>query len=348
MKKYISLILSILICGLVSAQIEKKDYNIVCIGFYNFENLFDTINDPTNDESFLPTGEYLYTSKVYFDKLSKLAEVLQQLGTEHSPDGLAFIGTAEIEHQHCLEDLVAHPAIASRNYKVIQYESPDERGIDCALLYNPKYFNPILHYPIFVDLSQPDDTSHNTTRDILYIKGTLMQEEVHVLVNHWPSRRGGEEATAALRDKAAGICKKLIDSLLAVDPDSKVFLMGDFNDDPVSNSIKNILNAKSKINEVKKGELFNPFFELYKKGLGTMAYRDAWGLFDQIIISSSITDKNQPGLFFKQAIVFNKDFLITKTGQWKGYPYRTFSGAEYMGGYSDHFATYLVLLKEKK
>ncbi len=331
---------------LAEAQV-KTEYQVYCIGFYNLENLFDTINDPTNDESFTPEGEYHYNTAIYKDKLQKLSFVLSKIGKSESPDGLAFWGTAEIEHQHCLEDLCKQPLLASRGYKVIEHESPDYRGIDCAFVYNPKYFTPTNSTVLPMRYKQPNDTTPSTTRDILWVEGIMNGETFHVFVNHWPSRRGGEEATAPLRDMAALICKTKVDSIYKSNPNCKIIVMGDLNDDPVSNSVKNILNAKGKIAEVPKGGLFNPFYEYYKKGLGTMAFRDAWGLFDQIIVSHSFIDKNQNGLFFFKANVFHEDFMVQKSGPFKGYPSRTFSGSEYNGGFSDHYPTYISLLKAK-
>jgi hypothetical protein len=346
MKNSLLLSFIFLFCFQMNAQ-PKKEYQVYCIGFYNLENLFDTINDPTNDESFTPQGEYHYDSKIYYDKLQKLSTVISKIGVNESKDGLAFWGTAEIEHQHCLEDLCKQPLLAARNYKVIEHESPDYRGIDCAFVYNPKYFTPINSQTLPMRYKQPNDTTPSTTRDILWVEGLMNGETFHVFVNHWPSRRGGEEATAPLRDMAAGICKAKSDSIYKANPSAKVIVMGDLNDDPVSNSCKKVLNAKGNPSDVKPGGLFNPFYEHYKKGLGTMAFRDAWGLFDQIIVSHNFIDKNQNGLFFYKANVFHEDFMVQKSGPFKGYPSRTFSGAEYNGGYSDHYPTYITILKSK-
>lgn len=331
----------------VFAQESTKEYKVINIGFYNLENFFDTINDPTNDESFTPEGEYHYNTKIYHDKIGKLARVLSQIGTKDSPDGLACWGTAEIEHKHCLEELMRHPLLAGRNYKVIEYESPDERGIDCAFVYNPKYFTPISSQALPVILPAENDTVRNTTRDVLYVSGILDGELVHVFVNHWPSRRGGEEASAPLRDIAAGVSMKVVDSLMHLDPESKIIIMGDLNDDPVSHSLKEIIKAKGHKDEVVPGGMFNPFYEPYKKGYGTLAYRDAWGLFDQITISYGFMSKTQAGMFYQKSNIYNEEFMKQKTGQYKGYPMRTFSGTEYIGGYSDHFPTYVTFLKKK-
>ncbi|MBK7856713.1 MAG: hypothetical protein IPJ79_19080 [Bacteroidetes bacterium] len=207
MKNLIAAVVFIATCPVSFAQ-EKKQYKVGLIGFYNLENLYDTINDPNkNDEEFLPEGANRYTPQVYIDKLSKLEEVLSQIGTDVSPDGLSLIGCAEIENDAVLKDLSATPKLKSRNYKVVHYHSPDERGVDVALLYNPKYFTPVFSEPLFVDIKNTDGTPR-FTRDILYVSGKYNGETIHIFVNHWPSRRGGEEASAPYRMKAAGVVKQ--------------------------------------------------------------------------------------------------------------------------------------------
>lgn len=324
---------------------NQTDYQIVSIAFYNFENLYDTIDDPNkNDEEFLPTGDKKYTGKVYKDKLSKLSEVIAKLGIEQTPDGPAIIGTAEIENIEVLKDLAKQPAIASRNYQPILIDGPDLRGNDPALLYNPKYFTPIKTTNLFVPIMRDGDTSF--TRDILYVKGLLLNEMVHIFVNHWPSRRGGEEASAPLRAAAANVCREVIDSILDANDESKILVMGDFNDDPASPSIKKVLRANGNMEDLNLAELYNPFSDFYKNGIGTLAWDNAWNLFDQVILSQSWTIKSQNGLFFNKAEVFNRPFLTQKTGNFKGYPFRCYVGNEYTGGYSDHFPVLTYFLKK--
>lgn len=324
---------------------DKKEYKLICIAFYNLENLFDTIDNPlTNDSEFTPDGANHYTAAVYHDKLGKLEEVLSQLG-DKSPDGPAILGVAEVENRAVLEDLVKQPGIAARNYQVVHYDSPDKRGVDVGLLYNPKYFTVLESRNINPNLfNDKGDTVF--TRDILWVKGLLDGEELSVFVAHWPSRRGGEKASAPLRNGAATACKRMIDSLHQANPNAKIVLMGDLNDNPNNESCKNILMAKADIDEVRPGGLFNASWESFKNGTGTLAHRDVWGLFDQIIVSHALTVKEQSGYFFHKFEVFNKPFLIAKEGQYKGYPKRTFSGSTYIGGYSDHFPTQIYLLKE--
>ena len=184
------------------------------------------------------------------------------------------------------------------------------------------------------------------TRDILLVSGLFDGDPIHVMVNHWPSRSGGEKATQHLREMAAALCKNVADSLCNVNPQAKVFIMGDLNDDPISPSVKKVLRAKRKAKDVRACGLYNPWWDLYAKGTGTLAYRDTWNLFDQVILSHGTLDKKQDGYYFYQARVFHKPFMVQKSGNYKGYPHRTFGGDTYLGGYSDHFPVYVFLLKE--
>ncbi len=330
----------------ISAFSQEKKYKVGIVAFYNLENFFDTINDPSkNDEDFLPTGSYHYTGKVYQDKVRKLTEVLSQIGTDISPDGFSLLGVAEIENDKVLEDLTAQPEFANRHLKIVHYDGPDDRSIDPALIYNPKYFKVKHSEPLFVRMENGDGTLHYT-RDVLWVSGLYDGEMIHVFVNHWPSRRGGEDASAAARAGAASVSKHVIDSLMKIDPSTKVFVMGDLNDDPTSPSVTKVLGAKGDMKNVKDGELYNPWVDFINKGIGTLAYNDSWNLFDQIMMSSGFLKKEQKGFFFHGAHIFNKQFMVTKTGRYKGYPMRTYDGNIYNGGYSDHFPTYCVFLKE--
>ncbi len=331
----------------LSSFAQSKKYKVAVVGFYNLENLFDTIEDVTKtDKDFLPEGPYHYTSQVYHDKLHRLASVISEVGTEFSPDGLALMGCAEIENETVLRDLVKDSLLVKRRYDIVHYDSPDIRGVDVGLLYNPKYFTPKYSAPLFVHLPDEDTIPHYT-RDVLYVYGMLNGEPVHVFVNHWPSRRGGEEASAPLRAIAAGVCKQKIDSIIGKNTDAKIILLGDLNDDPVSPSVAVTLKAKGDVNQIQRGELYNPWMNFYKQGIGTLAYNDSWNLFDQIIISSGFLSKDQKGFFFKEAKIFSRPWMIQQSGRYKGYPKRTYdSSNKYISGYSDHFPTYIELLKE--
>ena len=335
-------------CSFVATTIfsQKKNYVVSAIAFYNFENLFDTKDDPKNwgDDEFLPNGPYHYTNEVYNQKLHNLATVIQQLGTEITPDGPAIIGTAEIENDQVLQDLVAQPEIKNREYKFIHFDSPDSRGIDVAMLYNPKYFRVLNARALFVDIKESGEKG-GKTRDVLWVNGILSGDTVNVFVNHWPSRRGGEAATAPLRAKAAGVSKRIIDSLNTLNPNTRVFLMGDLNDDPTDPSISKVLKAKGDKKEVNANGLFNPFVSFYKNGIGTLGYNDSWSLFDQIMLSGSVLNSTDNNWRFYKAEVFNKEFLKNKFGQYKGYPHRSFDGNTWINGYSDHFPTIVYLIK---
>jgi hypothetical protein len=324
-----------------SAQAQKQDYKVLSIGFYNVENLFDTINQPdVNDEEFTPEGSRNYTAAVFNDKLSKLSDVISMLATDYTPDGVAILGVAEVENRSVLEALSATPKLKSRNYQVVHYDAPDQRGIDVALLYNPKYFKETYSEALYVELAEK-----YPTRDVLYVEGMLGTEKLHIFVNHWPSRRGGEEASAPGRAAAAAVNKHKIDSITTINPKAKIVVMGDLNDEPTSPSVTKVLGAVGSPEKVKPGGLFNPWVDYYKKGIGTLAYQDAWGLFDQIILSSEWLSNPQAGYRFYKASIFNREFMVQKTGRYKGYPMRTYDGNRYNGGYSDHFPTYIIFVK---
>jgi predicted extracellular nuclease len=345
MRKILALLLVWVLANPATAQ--KATYKVGLIGFYNLENLFDTINDPNvNDEEFLPGGTKNYTGKIYLDKLNHLASVLSKIGTDLSPDGLSIIGNAEVENEGVLKDLVNEPLLKSRNYQIIHFDSPDERGIDVAMLYNPKYFTPIKKESLYVHLMNSDSTERKT-RDVLFVYGKYDGEDIFVFVNHWPSRRGGEEVSAPGRARAAGVCKAKIDSITAKNPDAKIVVMGDLNDDPVSPSVAVVLGAKGEKNMVGKGGLYNPWVTPYKQGIGTLAYNDSWNLFDQIMVSEAFLNKSNPGYFFNKAEIFSRPWMLQTSGRYKGYPKRTFDFDNYIAGYSDHFPTYIVLLKKQ-
>jgi predicted extracellular nuclease len=321
-----------------SAQDKRQIY---AVAFYNLENLFDTERDTTiNDVDFTPNGSYAWTQDKYHKKLNNMSYAISQLGKEYTPDGPAVIGVSEIENQKVLEDLVSTGKLASVGYGIVHYDSPDRRGIDVGLLYNPKLFKVISSrtYPYLMP-EEPDFR----TRDVLLVNGILAGENFHFIVNHWPSRRGDKSSYS--REFAAAIVKGIADSIYKVDPKSKVLIMGDLNDDPFNKSVQAVLGAKGKQKDVKPGELYNPFWQLLKKGIGSLFYQGNWNLFDQIIISQNFLSKQTPLKFWK-AEVFNKDFLIQKEGAYKGYPFRTFSGNRFQNGYSDHFPTIVYFEKD--
>lgn len=327
---------------------QETSYQAACIGFYNFENLFDTEDDPEiQDEEFTPKGKKRWDTKSYSEKLDNMAKVVQTLGTNITPDGPAILGICEVENKKVLEDFVANPVVKDRNYQIVHHNSSDKRGIDVALIYQQKYFKFISQTPYELKIYDKDG-SRRYTRDILLVSGEFQDEKMHILLNHWPSRSGGENRAKASRNKAGEINKMICDSLYKDDPQAKIVIMGDLNDDPNSPSVKKHLQAKSKKSALFAGNLYNPLCEFYKKGLGTTAWRDSWSLFDQIIISQSFLEESNQGYKFYKAEVFRKPWLLQKSGQYAGYPFRTFQGDTYQGGYSDHLPVLIYLVKEVK
>jgi hypothetical protein len=324
---------------------KNKKYNAVAVGFWNIENFYDTLNDPLkDDEEWLPTGPKLWDTKKYYKKLDHISEVISLLGLEATPDGVAIMGLCEVENMNVLNDIVKAPRLAGRHYKIAHVEGPDRRGVDVALLYNPKYFivtSIKAHKVILVT-----DSTH-PTRDELLVSGKLLGEEFHFIVCHWPSRAGGGDiATQPNRIGAAKDARKIIDSILKVNPNAKVMLMGDLNDDPTDKSVRTYLNTVGKIEKMEPGKLFNAMEGHFKKGIGTLAYNDAWNLFDQQIMTKALVKGGFKDLQFFGSYIFNKPLVLETEGKFKGYTKRTYSGAEYTGGYSDHFSVFSVLMRE--
>lgn len=336
---------SILICSTLSSQEDK--FKAVSVGFYNLENLFDFERDTTiRDSEFTPWGKRAWTEEKYNEKLANMAYVIGQMGIDVTPAGVSLLGVCEIENKRVLEDLVKQPAIKDRNYQIVHRDSPDRRGIDVGMIYNPLHFTFLEVEMENMNFVFPDGDTLRS-REIMHVTGILDGDTTHVLVNHWPSRGGGEKRSAPRRNKAAEKVKEIVNRLKAKNPNVKVMVMGDFNDDPTSKSIKSILQAKGRAKDVKSTDvMFNPMYDPYRRGLGSNAYRDNWSLFDQIIISPGLLNKEIGGYFYYKAQIFNKKFLIQRTGQYKGYPFRTFSGDKYQAGYSDHFPVIVYLVKK--
>lgn len=360
-KKKIALLCLLFV--VVSGAAQDK-FKIHTIAFYNVENLFDTINDPKiNDEEFLPSGKQRWNTKNYNKKLANISKVISEIGTGENPNSPTVIGLGEIENRRVLEDLVKQPLLIGKDYGIVHFDSPDKRGIDVALLYQKKNFRPTSYknIPLIVNYNTEEskkEAEENTddktevnsstrrlyTRDQLLVTGLLDGEEIHFIVNHWPSRSGGEKRSSPYREAAAALNKKIIDSLFKINPDAKVITMGDLNDGPYNKSIKKVLGAKGNKEDVKLFGLYNPMEEMSNKGIGTLAYRDAWDLFDQMIVTEPLIRKDYTSYRFWKAGVFNKSYLQQKSGQFKGYPERNWNG---VAGYSDHFPVYLYLIKKQ-
>lgn len=336
-----------LVCFLPSLLFAQKDHKVGSIGFYNLENLFDTIDSPTtNDADFLPNGRLLWNTEKYVSKMAHIATVISLLATELTPDGVALLGVAEVENRKVLEDLVAQTDLKARNYQIVHYDSPDERGIDCGLLYQPKYFQVLGSKAFPVIIKDPKTGDEDFTRDILYVSGLFDGEPIHVMVGHWPSRRGGESGSAWMRAAAASVVRHVSDSLRTIDPNAKIVFMGDLNDDPTDKSLTKVLGAKGKASAVTKDEFYNPMYDMFKSGNGTMAYRDAWSLFDQVVVSKAFVSKEVSGWQLYKSMVYRQPWLLQTEGAFRGYPFRTFVGDIFIGGYSDHLPVYLFFLKK--
>jgi len=340
------LLLSIyLLCQPIFSQ--EKHYEIRTIAFYNVENLFDTEDDPeTFDDDRTANGKDAWTTEKYHQKIDHISQVLSEIGKEVTKTPPAIIGLCEIENKAVLEDLVNHPNLKDHHYGIVHFDSPDERGIDVALLYKKEQFQPVdVKNRKLIIYESDNPAKRDYTRDQLVVSGFLNKEEIHFIVNHWPSRGGGEARSAYKREKAAYLNKRIIDSLIKLNPDAKIISMGDFNDDPTNKSFKKVLNTKSSKKEILSTELYNPMENMLKQGKGSLAYRDAWNLFDQMFMTGNLVLGNDTGFQFYQAGIFNKPYLITTSGQFRGYPARTYGYSGYEGGYSDHFPVYIYLIR---
>jgi len=344
MRHFLFIAAALMIAQTAIAQSDKKLLT-ASVGFYNLENLFDTINNPnTNDEDFLPEGKNHWTSERYHKKLNNMAYAVSRIGDNLMPIPPMILGISEIENRSVVEDLVKNDYLKKYNYQIVHYDSPDRRGIDVGLIYNPSYFTVTNSASHRLDYSS--DTSFRT-RDQLVVSGTIYGETLHIIVCHWPSRRGGESRSRPLRNAAADLSRHIIDSLLAIDNNAKIILMGDLNDDPNNVSLLERVNAKSERADVDAKSMYNPYYNMYKKGDGSLAYRDAWNNFDQIIVSPALVNSDKNTFTINSAKIYNANFLTNTKGQYRGYPFRTFSYGSFIGGYSDHYPVYILLVKEK-
>jgi hypothetical protein len=349
-KRILFNVLFLTISSVLFSQGNGKQYTIRTIAFYNVENLYDTINDLTINDEASPMMELKANkSKVYWQKIDNMASVIAQIGAEKANTGPAIIGVSEIENLNVLEDLVKSKHLAKMDYGIIHYDSPDKRGIDVALLYQKRYFKPVFHQSFDPNIYR--DGYKVYTRDQLLVSGYLDDELIHIIVNHWPSRSGGEAKSRPSREKAAYQNTKIIEQVREKDANAKILIMGDFNDDPTNSSFKTVLKTKWKKEDVIENDIFNPFEEMHKKGFNTLGYRDNINLFDMVLISEPLLNKGENDFstykMFK-AMIFNQRFLTGRTGQYKGYPFRSFADGGFTGGYSDHYPVYVYLIKEKK
>ena len=348
---------------------QPKRYALYGVAFYNLENLFDTLHDAgKNDYEYLPDGRNKWGKMKYEAKLHNMARVLSELCTDKLPQGPAVIGVSELENHLALEDLLHQPSLAGRGLKYVDVAGPDRRGVECAFIYNPRFFQMerYMHVPYYyapsgrvddplvgfytdeqgevqayTDLK--GDTTH-ITRGFLVMQGLLAGERMFFIVNHWPSRAAGSEA----RERAGYQVRLLKDALMASHPEAKVMIMGDMNDDPADKSMTTALGCKHQTDKVKKAtDLFNPWHEtLYKRGQGTLLYQGKWNLFDQIVFSGNLLRTDRTSLKFYKHEIFMRDYLFQQEGKYKGSPLRTHAGGVWLNGYSDHLPTYVYLIKE--
>ncbi len=347
---YRKALLGLLCCGLLVAckhggqaktrSLPRPD-QVVRIMFYNVENLFDTEDDPHKlDNEFLPESDKHWTPDKYWEKQRHIAKVILNLGQWYTP---ALVGMAEIENRKVLEDMVGQQALRNLNYGIVHEESPDRRGIDVALIYRTDIFHPIHHhaYPVRFPFAP-----RSLTRDILYVKGTVGRDTLHVFVNHWPSRRGGAEASEPKRIRAAQVLRTIVDSLFRADYNPQIIIMGDFNDDPDNVSILDTLQTHTEVPVTGPEELFNPMYRMKKTGEGSLKYRGTWNLFDQLIISGSLLD-DEGRIRTSDTLVhiYRAPWLLTEDTRYPGnIPFRTYAGLRYLGGFSDHLPVFIDLL----
>ena len=347
MRKYILGLLLAIISLNTIAQ-EKRNFKIHTIAFYNVENLFDTINDINKNDEASPIMEIKFNrSEIYKKKVKNMASVIADIGSDLVNKSPSIVGLSEVENRNVIEDLLNNKHLSNKNYDIVHYDSPDERGIDVGLIYNKDVFKVNSTKSHELIIYDNKSSKRNYTRDQLVVSGLLDNELIHLIVNHWPSRSGGEERSRAGRMAAAELNKKIIDSLQNKYKNAKIITMGDFNDDPHDDSMKKILNAKKYIEDVKTNGIYNPMeVILSDQGIGSNAYRDVWQLFDQILVTEPFLNKKYDSYQFYKAGVFNESYLINKAGKYKGYPFRSFSWGSFTDGYSDHLPSYIYLIKE--
>lgn len=325
---------------------QNKRYTVM---FYNLENLFDIYDDPNvHDEEFLPEGAKNWTQAKYEKKLSNMAEVIFTLASSNKAFP-TIIGVSEIENRRVLDDLISQSKLAKANYQIVHYDSAEARGVDVALFYRPDQFQYEWSVPIRTRIPEIPDFK---TRDILAVFGRIEGEPFCFFVNHWSSRRSGSKSSEFLRVGAANTVRSFADSLQQAQPDVKIVIMGDLNDDPVDRSIYEVLGAKGNVSEVKKGGYFNPYYAMLKAGYGSLAYQDAWNIFDNQIINENLLNGTTGELKIQKAPkskfygnIFRRQFMLQQEGQYRGYPLRTYSGNTFMGGYSDHLPVFILIGK---
>jgi predicted extracellular nuclease len=310
--------------------------NNFSVAFYNLENLFDTENNKfTLDKDYSPDGDLEWSHDRYRRKIENLSKVISKIGVKNSKLPPVFLGVSEVENKTCLSDLINSNKLSPYEYDFVHYNSPDERGIDVAFLYQKKYFE-LIYSDTFTLFLTDENNSRDYTRDILLISGKLFDEEVFIIINHWPSRINVSKFSDGKRRAAAKLVREIVLNLQKENENPHIIIMGDFNDEPNSNSIKNFLMFDG---------VFNPMLALKQERKGSVKYNGKWYLFDQIILSNSFLLGRSNQMKFKKAHIFDANFLQEKSGKRKGAPKRTYIGKWHQGGYSDHFPVFVNFQK---
>lgn len=336
---------------------QKTQQNYV-IGFYNLENLFDIYDDPVkNDSEFLPEGKNKWTQAKYEKKLHNMAKVIRSMA-DNNKRWHTILGISEIENRLVIEDLVSQPEIADANYQIVHYDSPDRRGVDVALLYKPDQFTYLdsesIPFDFNSDIDFSDtDTSYFKTRDILMVHGLIAGEHFAFYVAHLPSRVGGKGGN--LRSRGAEIIYNHSREMEAKYPGIKIVAMGDMNDNPTDDSMAKYLHGQERLENVTPTEFFSPYISMLKAGYGSLCYQGVWSIYDLELVNYNLAHAPDGGLKIQPVtknhgkeyygVVFKRPWMTTQKGQYKGYPFRTFSNGAFVGGYSDHYPTYIVVGK---
>ena len=328
----------ILVALMVVESCSTRQNKRFSFAFYNVENLFDTVNNPnTRDDDFLPSSKIAWNTKRYKHKIENLAKVMSSIESGGFP---SVFGLCEVENKKVVEDLIHHPLLAKAGYKIIHKDSPDDRGIDVALLYRPEQFKPIDTEFIKVDF--PGDFAYDT-REILYVKGlTVHGDIVHIFVNHWDSRWRGKEKTEPYRIFTAEKLWNRTQKIFKEDPHANILIGGDLNDNPTDKSLTEGLQAVEPRKPLAEQQLYNLSLIPFKKGKGTV-YRKGWNMFDQIIISTALlTGNNGLQVTSPEQRIIKHDWMLYHPRKGEPRPNRT-AAARYYGGYSDHLPVYIEM-----
>ena len=309
---------------------EKPNY--YTIAFYNLENLFDTLNDAhTLDDDFTEDAPKNWNETRFRKKISNLGKVISNIGKDKYGFPPVLLGVAEVENSTVLDALVQSKSLCEKGYSYVHFDSPDERGIDTALLYRKNYVE-ILSKKAHTLYITNELGERDYTRDILHVKVTLKAQPLHILINHWPSRRQGTEETSHKRIAAASKNLEIIAAIISEDVNARIIIMGDFNDNPQSESVQKLTSEN----------FYNPMEVLLSNTEGSLNYQETWNLFDQIIISHNFLQGNPNHFQFVSAHIYNPKNIKERKEKYQHLPLRTFVGSKYLGGFSDHFPVFSI------